>query len=211
MSSAISQVRRATIDDLPALRQLWEAAGLPVTESEKRLIEFQVIFSEDGTLIGCLGLQISGEEGQLHSEVYLDLAIEDAVRQRLWERMQSVARNHSLYRIWIAGQPSAWASFGFAEPTPEQRAKAPSGLQSSDLPCFVLSLRPEPPAGVSVERELALFKQSLREESENARRQARLLKLGLGFIGVLLLIGGLAAAIYVMQRIGVSSPRRKPR
>ena len=36
-------IRRATVDDLPALRSLWAAARLPADELENRLTEFQVV------------------------------------------------------------------------------------------------------------------------------------------------------------------------
>ena len=38
--------RRATLDDLPALRPLWEAERLDAAALEKRLTEFQLVCDE---------------------------------------------------------------------------------------------------------------------------------------------------------------------
>ena len=42
------QIRRATIDDLPQLKALWEQEQLSAGELEKRFKEFQVVEGEGG-------------------------------------------------------------------------------------------------------------------------------------------------------------------
>src|SRR5687767_6620537 len=70
MSTPQLQVRRATIDDLPKLAPLWREENLDVNDLEKRFKEFQVVEGPGGEIIGALGLQIAGQEGRLHSEVF---------------------------------------------------------------------------------------------------------------------------------------------
>jgi len=47
MSSSSLNIRRATVDDLPALKTMWLAAGLPAAELKERLTEFHVRWSFD--------------------------------------------------------------------------------------------------------------------------------------------------------------------
>ena len=51
MSAAI-QIRRATLDDLPRLIELWALERLPVSDYERRFKEFQVAQGADGEILG---------------------------------------------------------------------------------------------------------------------------------------------------------------
>src|SRR5688572_8151548 len=98
MSTPQLQVRRATIDDLPKLAALWRDENLDVADLEKRFKEFQVVEGPGGEILGALGLQISGQEGRLHSEVFSLPEQADIVREKLWERAQILVNNHGLVR-----------------------------------------------------------------------------------------------------------------
>ena len=50
-------IRRATVDDLPALHALWLAAQLPADKLKDRVTEFQVV-EADGKFAGAIGVQI---------------------------------------------------------------------------------------------------------------------------------------------------------
>ena len=47
MTASTNRVRRATLDDLGALKPLWTSMRLPAADLEKRLTEFQVIESAE--------------------------------------------------------------------------------------------------------------------------------------------------------------------
>ena len=55
MNGSTYRIRRATLDDLDALRPLWESMRLPVADLERRLIEFQVAESPEGKIVGAIG------------------------------------------------------------------------------------------------------------------------------------------------------------
>src|SRR5438067_1277069 len=94
------QLRRATTDDVPQLTALWQAAHLPAGTLDKRFTEFQVAENEEGQLVGAIALQISQQQGFLHSETFSDFSLVDKVRPLLWERVQKIAINHGLFRVW---------------------------------------------------------------------------------------------------------------
>src|SRR5207244_8892725 len=100
MSPSNLQTRRATVDDLVALRKLWSAAGLSVSSLEKQIKDFQIVETPDGILLGAVAMQIEGEQGRLHSETCIKSEFEGEVRRRLWQRAQAIAGNYGLSRVW---------------------------------------------------------------------------------------------------------------
>src|SRR5947207_14554276 len=100
VSTQALQVRRATVDDIPKLNTLWRQENLPCQDLEGRFKEFQVIENGSGGIAGAVGLQVSGQEGRLHSEVFEDFGQADTLRRSLWERVRTVAQNHGLVRVW---------------------------------------------------------------------------------------------------------------
>jgi N-acetylglutamate synthase-like GNAT family acetyltransferase len=103
---------RATVDDLPALRSLWLATNLPADELENRLTEFQVV-EAGGVFAGAVGVQILRQHARLHSEDYADFSIADAARELFWERIQKLAANHGVFRVWTQEASPFWTRWGF--------------------------------------------------------------------------------------------------
>lgn len=112
VDTSSSGARRATIDDLPSLQALWIEAGQPWEELEKLLAEFQVVADEDGSLLAAVGLLVEGTEGLLHTETVAVRAGEqaDELRAQLWRRIQIVARNQGVVRLWTAEDAPYWAT-----------------------------------------------------------------------------------------------------
>jgi len=60
-------IRRATVDDLPALKSLWVVAQLPADELEKRLTEFQIV-TANGNFAGAVAVQIARQHLRFYAE-----------------------------------------------------------------------------------------------------------------------------------------------
>ena len=60
--------RRATVEDLPQLIDLWRLEQLPAASLEKRFTEFQIVCDDIGRVLAAVGIQISGAQAWLHSE-----------------------------------------------------------------------------------------------------------------------------------------------
>jgi N-acetylglutamate synthase-like GNAT family acetyltransferase/predicted nucleic acid-binding Zn ribbon protein len=174
MSTPSIQVRRATVEDLPALRAMWNAAGLPAAELEKRFNEFQVAGS-DGQILGALGLQIAGQHAKLHSETMLAGASVEEIRPALWGRIQTVTRNHGLARLWTQEPTPFWAQQQFAPAAAEVLGRLPAPLGAAAGNWLTLQLKEEA-AGTSIEQEFAIFKQASQEENEAILRRAKMIK-----------------------------------
>jgi hypothetical protein len=178
MSPAEYKVRRAVVDDLPQLIVLWRAERLPWEELERQLTDFQVVTDSTGKVHGTLAIRITANQGLIHSEAFLDSAEADVLRDLLWKRVQTLATNHALYRLWTCITAPFWTHSGFRKPNAELAAKIPPSFgHGNQMDVLVLELRPEPEIKpVDLEREFELFREAEKERTEAALRQARTLR-----------------------------------
>lgn len=201
MSSGNLQARRATVDDLAVLRQLWHEAGLTTADRERHLTEFQLVETGNGEVLGAIGLRISGLEGLLHSETLRETGDDDELRRRLWNRVQAVCRNHGLYRIWTAEIAKFWADLGFADADETILNKLPESFQEMGKLWRVLKLRAESIGGVSVEQELEIFALSQRESSDRLVRQVTYIKNGAYVVlFIALVLGAIVIGLAVLPK-----------
>ena len=188
MSTSQPQARRATIDDLSKLTPLWRAEGLAAHELEKRFKEFQLIEGPDGDILGTIGLQISGQEGRLHSETFAHPEDGDALRQRLWERVQMIANNHGIIRLWTQLESPFWHHAGFTGASGDLMVRLPAVFAADHhRPWSFYQLRSENAPMVSLDKEFAMFREAEKERTEKMFRQARVLKMIAAALAVVVL------------------------
>jgi N-acetylglutamate synthase-like GNAT family acetyltransferase len=175
VSSGAYQVRRATLEDLPALRELWKKTNLPLPDLEKRFTEVQIAETLDGQMAGALGIKIERLHGHLHSEAVLEkenLALYEA----FWQRMQILARNYGLFRLWTESQTPYWQTIGFKAPSEKEFEKKPAGVPGAREQLLTLALKEESAEGLSVEQQFEIFTQSQKAETERLLQQAQVFK-----------------------------------
>lgn len=207
------QARRATLDDLPALRPLWKTERLDAVALEKRLTEFQVACDAEGRLLGAVGMQRHQQHGLLHSEVFADFALADTLRLLLWERFRTLGRNYALARMWTRETSQFWRSVGFDPADEEQLAKFPDTFGAAEAGrLLTIKVRDDPFADMTPEQEDVMLKQHLRADTEKMLQQARTLRAVLygvlGIFGIILAIGALIAWRYRNRR-GRALPGRR--
>ena len=173
MDSPAYACRRATVDDLPALQDLWLSAGLPWEELEKFVTEFQVAELEDGRLEAAIGLLVEGSEGLLHTEAIRAGTDADALRAALWRRIQIVARNQGVHRIWTQEDAPYWTASGFAgASTHDLTTFRASFLDQEGGWRLVLIVDPAK-ANVAVQEQMALWQANREQEAEEFRRKVK--------------------------------------
>jgi N-acetylglutamate synthase-like GNAT family acetyltransferase len=203
MTIQVQQVRRATVEDLPQLGSLWQKENLLVQELEKRFREFQVAEGPGGAVLAALGMQIAGQQGSLHSEVFLYPEHAETLREKLWERARIVATNHGLTRVWTQLAAPSWSQIGFQEATAEVLGRLPQEFASASQSWKCLQLREESATAVSLDKEFALFREAEKERTDRLFRQARALKLIAAVIAlvVFLLVVVWAFFFFKMHRL----------
>jgi N-acetylglutamate synthase-like GNAT family acetyltransferase len=199
MTAPTLRVRRATVEDLDTLRPLWTSMRLPVAELEPRLTEFQVVENAEGKILGGIGLQIGERAGRLHSEGFSDFAIADAAREALWSRVQTLASNHGILRLWTQEKTPFWNGIGFKAADAESLKRLPDAWKKEDAAWFTLQLKDEA-AIASLEKELAMFMAAEKRHSERVFQQARTLKTVANTLAIILALFALGAAIYVLLK-----------
>ena len=194
------QTRRATVDDLPQLGELWRTGHLPAAELEKQFTDFQVAQDDQGKLAAAIGLRIEGGSGRVHSETLVDFALTETLRPALWKRLQTVAQNHGLFRLWTEEAAPWWKKdAGFAAPSAELLQKLPAKFGATQGAWLTLRLRDEGADPDLLEKELEMFKEAERQKRETMIQQGKILRVVATLISGLLLVLGLIVLFFVMK------------
>ena len=187
-------IRRATVDDLPALKTLWLAAQLPADKLKDHLTEFQVV-EADGKFAGALGVQVLRQHARLHSEDYADFSVADAARELFWERVQRIAANHGVFRVWMIEDSSFWPRLGFQPASAEILARLPDEWKNLEGRWLTLELKNEDAINAALQNQFAGFMEAEKKSAAHLAERARQLKLfitiaGFGIFFVCLVIAG---------------------
>jgi len=169
------RVRRATIEDLAVLREIWISMRLPSDDLEKRLKEFQVA-ETGGEVVGAVGIQFSGQYALLHSEGYSDFSFADAARQLFWDRLQTLAANHGVFRIWTQENSPFWLRWGFQPANDDILERLPAQWRNNPAPWFTLELKNEDAVAEALESKFAGFMESEKQQTARVTGQAKTLK-----------------------------------
>ncbi len=186
------RIRRATVDDLPALRSLWTTARLPADELEARLTEFQVVES-DGVFAGALGVQIQRQHARLHSEDYVDFAVADAARELFWERIQKLAANLGVFRVWTQETSPFWTHWGFQPAGAETLERLPEAWKNLAGQWFTLELKNEDVINHALKNQFAGFMND--EKKQTAAVAAKGRKITTFFTVVFFILAAISFAI----------------
>jgi len=200
MTAPALRVRRATIEDLGALRPLWTSMHLPVAELEPRLTEFQLVEDAEGKIVGGIGFQIGTKHGQLHSEGFTDFGLADTARDLLWNRVQTLCSNHGILRLWTQEDIPFWRQVGFKPANVEELKKLPENWSSGDdAPWLTLQLKDES-AISAVEQELAMYMSAQKQQTERLTQRVRTLKTLATLLAVILTIFVIGAMAYLLLK-----------
>ncbi len=173
-ASGAYQIRRATTDDLDKLIVLWRASGLPSDDLEKQFTEFQVAESREGQIVGAIAMQIAGTDGRIHSEAYSDFSLSNHLRPLFWARLEVVARNHGLFRVWTTETAPFWKKeAGFSAPT----TRPPELFAPANDPWLALRLKEEGADPALLEAQFTLFREAERAKREKLMQSASALKM----------------------------------
>jgi hypothetical protein len=194
------RVRRATLDDITQLTDLWESMGYPVEDLARRVTEFQVGEDNQGRLLGAIGFQIAERQGLVHSEAFGDFAHAEHLRPLLWGRLQSLATSHGLLRIWTREQAPFWSHCGLTNPGAEALEKLPAVWRGPTSRWLTLKLKEDIDAVMSLDKEFALFMRSEKQRTQRTLRHAKALKAIATLIAFIVLIFVIVGAVMLIRR-----------
>jgi len=197
MNSTRYRVRRATLEDLGPLTDLWNAMKFSTADLKNRLTEFQVAEGADGKVVAAVGFLFLQRQGLIHSEAFTDYAVADDVRPLLWGRIQALAMNHGVARLWTRESAPFWTHSGLQPADNSTLERLPESWNRAAPGWFTLRLKDEDVL-TSLDKEFALFKEAEKQNTAATLDRARKVKIVFVGIGLLiaLVLGG--AAIYLM-------------
>jgi N-acetylglutamate synthase-like GNAT family acetyltransferase len=198
MNSSDFRVRRATLDDIGKLTEMWQSMHFIADDLARRITEFQVAESADGKLLGGLGLQIIERQGLIHSEAFTDFAYAEHLRPMLWDRVHTVAANQGLLRLWTREQAPFWNHCGLVKPDAEALEKLPAAWRGPSAGWLTLKLRDDVDAVLAADKEFAVFMQSEKQRTARVMRRARALKIVATVSAVVLFCLVFAGLVYIV-------------
>jgi N-acetylglutamate synthase-like GNAT family acetyltransferase len=197
MNPSPLKVRRATVDDLPALQSLWLAARLPADELEARLTEFQIVENQ-GVFAGAIGVQVVRTALRLHSEDYADFAVADAARELFWERIQSIAANHGVFRVWTQEASPFWTRWGFQPAGAEILERLPDEWKNLEGRWLTLELKNEDAIKEALGTDFSAFMAGEKEKTKRVEAHAKKINLFIIITGFTIGIVGIAVAVWLV-------------
>jgi N-acetylglutamate synthase-like GNAT family acetyltransferase len=198
MSPQTLHIRRATVDDRDTLKTLWASMRLSSGELEKRLTEFQVVENSNGEVVGAIGIQFSRQHALLHSESYADFSLADAARQLFWVRIQTLAANHGVFRLWTQERSPFWKSFGFQPPNTGILARLPEEWKNEFAGGWLtFQLKNEEVIATALEKEFASFMTEEKLETRRISEKAKTINTIITIAGFAIGILGICVAIYL--------------
>jgi hypothetical protein len=117
----------------------------------------------------------------------------------LWDRIQTVARNHGLVRVWAQFTSPYWRTIGFDYASNELLTKLPNNFGADRTPWMCVKLREDVSTVVSLDKEFALFRETQQEERAKIMRQARVMKVVAGVVATLVLLLVIAWAVMFLK------------
>jgi N-acetylglutamate synthase-like GNAT family acetyltransferase len=175
------RVRRATVEDLAALKAIWLSMRLDADALEPRLTEFQVV-ERGGEVVGAIGFQILRTAARLHSEGYSDFSVADTAREMFWERIAKLAASHGVFRLWTQEDSPFWAHQDFQPPDDDAAARLPDEWKNFEGSWLTLELKNEAVINAAMKTQFASFsaaeKKSADEVSAKAKAMMTLITIG---------------------------------
>jgi N-acetylglutamate synthase-like GNAT family acetyltransferase len=206
MSSSAFRIRRATIDDLPTLKVMWDSMRIPNTDLDRRLTEFQVAEDAAGNVVGTVGFQILGRHGLIHSEAFSDFGVADHVRPLFWQRIEALVLNHGVARLWTRENTPFWTHSGLVRADEEALQRLPEAWDRSAPGWLTLRLKDEDIIA-SLEKEFDMFVAAERARTVETVGSAKKFKSGLLTVLLLIFLGGFGYVAYLVisGRLGPGS------
>lgn len=193
------RIRRATVEDLAALRAIWVSMHLPGEELEKRLKEFQVAEGPDGNVVGAIGIQYSGQYALLYGEGFSDFSVADAARELFWDRLQTLAANHGVFRIWTTETSPFWTRWGFQPANTEMLSRLPEQWRSTNGQWLTLQLKDEDAVAAALTSRFAGFMDSEKQQTARVHEQAKTLKAIITIAGFGIFFICLGILVYLLK------------
>ncbi|HEY3762610.1 MAG TPA: hypothetical protein VGN23_12765 [Verrucomicrobiae bacterium] len=193
------RIRRATVEDLAVLRGIWDSMRLPADELEKTVKEFQVTEDAAGNVVGAIGIRCVDQYALLYGEGFSDFSHADASRELFLERLQTLAANHGVFRVWTAEKSPFWTRWGFQQANAELLSRLPEQWKSLDAQWLTLQLKDEDAVAEAMKTKFSGFMEPEKQQTERVRDQAKTLRVIITIIGFVIFFVCVGIVIHMLK------------
>jgi hypothetical protein len=122
------------------------------------------------------------------------------LRPVLWQRLQVVAKNHGLFRLWTEEAAAWWKEgAGFAAATAEALQRLPESYGPPQAAWLTLRLRDETLDPALLDKTLAMYREAEKGRRETFMRRGRILTLIGTVLAALFFLIAMSLLFYVMK------------
>lgn len=193
------RVRRATVEDLAVLRGIWDSMRLPADEFEKDIKEFHATEDSAGNIVGVIGIRCLGQYALLYGEGFSDFSYADASRELFLERLQTLAANHGVFRVWTTENSPFWTRWGFQPAGAELLSRLPEQWKADGAQWLTLPLKDEDAVAEAMKTRFGNFMDSEKQQTERVRERAKTLSIVVTIIGFGIFFICLGIVIYMLR------------
>jgi hypothetical protein len=180
--------------------------NLPADDLEKRLTEFQVVVDDTGAFVGAIGFTVARQHALLHNEGFTDFSMADAARNLFWERVQVLAANHTVFRLWTQERSPFWKNYGFRPANAELLNRLPPEWRNEfDGAWLTLQLKDEEAIATALGTDFASFMDEEKRRTEQVRERAQNIRNMITVAGFAIGILAFGFAIYLLVHRGAFS------
>lgn len=170
---------------------------IPNADLDRRLTEFQVAEAADGTVVGTVGFQIVNRHGMIHNEAFSDFGVADQVRPLFWQRLNALALNHGIARLWTRENSPFWTQNGLQPAAEDALNRLPEQWDRAVPRWLTLRLKDEDVIA-SLDKEFDMFVAAEKARSAEALGSAQKLKSVVVWTVILIAVGAIAFALYLV-------------
>ena len=146
---------------------------LPADKLEKRLKEFQVVENAGGEVLGTVGIQFSKQHALLFGEGFSDFSVADPARELFWQRIQTLAANHGIFRIWTQENSPFWLHWGFQPADAEILSRLPEEWKAPEGRWLTIELKNEAAVNAALENKFAGFMDDEKKQTATVAARAK--------------------------------------
>jgi hypothetical protein len=149
-------------------------------------------------VLGAIGTLFSKQHALLFGEGFSDYSVADAARQLFWQRIQALAANHGIFRVWTQEDSPFWTRWGFQPANPETLARLPEEWKSSEGKWLTFELKNEEAVTAALEQKFSGFMDAEKEQTARVAEKARMLRIIITVVGFTIGILCIGYAIYML-------------
>lgn len=192
VNASLSQYRfrRANIDDVERLRDLWLRHGYDSEGLESRITEFQVALDESDTIVASIGIRNQQRQALFHHECW-GAEMTHQVRRDLAAHAIQVAERFQVWRIWTTMEDVLWSEMGFDPVKPDALEDLPQGFGDWRSGWKAYKLRSDIASDENLARQFELLKIQNQEDNHKIKQTARVV----GVVGYIIIFGIVCAII----------------